>query len=378
MPILGNVGHAQDIPLTDGHMGDVLAAKGNFAGNHRLQARETVHQLRLAIAIDTGDAHDLALAHLKAHIPHGVLFMQLAGHGQMLHIQHHVSGICRTLHHMEIHIMAHHHGAELLHTGVLGLHSADVLTLTQHSTAVGHGHDLVKLVGNEQDGLSLCGQIPHDLHELIDLLGGQHGGRLVENEDLILPVQHLQNFGTLLHTHGDVLDECIGVNLQPIPLTELHNLGTGLFFLQKAHLCGLHTHDDVIQHSKALHQLKVLVYHTDTQGICIIGVFNGHLHAVLFDDALLSLVQAEQNAHQRRFARAVFAQQSMDLTLLQLKRDVVIGDDTGKPFCNVQHFNCIRSVQFFALPSVFMARRYLQDTGTETTIDSISILYFPP
>ena len=69
---------------------------------------------------------------------------------------------------------------------------------------------------------------------------------------------------------------------------------------------------------------------------------------------------------------------TVDLTLLQLKRDVVIGDDTGKPFCDVQHFNCIRSIQVFALPSVFMARRNSQDAGTETTIDSISILYFTP
>ena len=85
-----------------------------------------------------------------------------------------------------------------------------------------------------------------------------------------------------------------------------------------------------------------MVHHADTQGVGVVGILDGHHLAVLLDDALLRLVQAEQHAHQRGLARAVFTQQGVDLALLQLKGDVVVGDNTGEPFRDVQHFNGIR------------------------------------
>ena len=73
-------------------------------------------------------------------------------------------------------------------------------------------------------------------------------------------------------------------------------------------LRGLHAHDDIVQHGEALHQLEVLVDHADAQRVGIVGVLDADLHAVLPDGALLRLIQAEQDAHQRGLAGAVFAQ----------------------------------------------------------------------
>ena len=77
-----------------------------------------------------------------------------------------------------------------------------------------HSHDLVELVGDEEDGLPLLGKAPHDLHELVDLLGGQHGGGLVEDQNLIVPVEHLQDLGSLLHTNGDVLHLGVQIHME--------------------------------------------------------------------------------------------------------------------------------------------------------------------
>ena len=329
MAILRDVGHAHDVPLADGHFGDVLPVEGDLAGYHRLKAGQAVDKLRLAVAVDTGEADDLAPAHLQAHVLDGVVLVHLAGHGHVGHVQHHLAGLGGLLLHVEADVAPHHHGGKLLHGGVLRLHGADVLALAQDGAAVGHGHDLVELVGDEQDALGL-----------------------IENENLIVPVQHFQNLGALLHTHGDVLDQRVRVDLQAVFLAERDDLLPSLLLLQEAAFCGLHAHDDVVQHGEAFHQLEVLVHHADAQGVGVVGILDGYLHAVLFDDALLGLIQTEQHAHQRGFARAVFAQQGVDLTLLQLKRDVVVGDDTGKPLCDVQHFDCKRCVQVFALPSV--------------------------
>jgi hypothetical protein len=38
----------------------------------------------------------------------------------------------------------------------------------------------------------------------------------------------------------------------------------------------------------------------------------------------------------------------MDLTLLQLKRDIIVGDNTGEPLGDVKHFDCVWILQ--ALP----------------------------
>ena len=51
------------------------------------------------------------------------------------------------------------------------------------------------------------------------------------------------------------------------------------------------------------------------------------------------------------FPGAVFSQQRMDLALFELQGNVIIGDNSRKPLCDVQHLYCIRCVQAFALPS---------------------------
>ena len=220
---------------------------------------------------------------------------------------------------VEIDVAPHHHGGELLHRDVLGLHRADVLALAQHRAPVGHGHDLRQLVGDEQYALALRRQVLHDLHQLVDLLGRQHGGGFVEDQDFVVPVQHLQDLGALLHAHGDVGDLCVRVHLQAVALRQFEHTLARLGLLQEAQLAGgLHAEYDVVQHGKAFHELEVLVDHADAQVVGVVGVVDLNDLAVLLDRALLGLVQPEQHAHQRRFTRAVLAQQGVDLAFFQL------------------------------------------------------------
>ena len=70
----------------------------------------------------------------------------------------------------ELHVPAHHHAGQLFTAGLGDVHRADVFALPQDRAAVRHGHDLIQLVGDEQDGFALCRQVLHDLHQLVDLL----------------------------------------------------------------------------------------------------------------------------------------------------------------------------------------------------------------
>ena len=345
MAVLGDVAHAEQALLADGQVRDVLPAHGDLTAAERLQTGQAVDQLRLAVAVDTGDADDLAAAHLKADVLDGVVLMHLARDGHVLDVEHDLAGLTGGLFHMEIDAAADHHGRQLLHRGVLRLDGADVLTLAQNRAAVRDGHDLRELVGDEEDGLALLGEVLHDLHQLVDLLRRQHGRRLVENENLIVAVEHLQDLRALLHADGDVLDERVGVNLQAILLREGHDLLARLFLLQEAVPRRLHAHNDVVEHRETLHKLEVLVHHADAEGIGVVGVLDGNDLTVFLDDALLRLVHTEQDGHQGRFACAVFAQQRVDLSVPELQGNVVVGDDPREAFCNIQHLNSILRFQ---------------------------------
>jgi hypothetical protein len=234
---------------------------------------------------------------------------------------------------------ADHHAAQFFLGGVGGLHGAHVAALAQHGHPIGDLHDLVQLMGNKQDALALPGQAPHDLHQFFDLLRGQHGGRLVEDQHLIVAVEHLKNFYALLHSHGDVLDLGVQIHLQAVAFGQLLHLFAGRLFLQEAHFGVLRSEDDVVQYGEHVDQLEMLVHHADVQSGSVVGVVDLHLYAVFFDDAFFRLIQAEQDAHQRRFARSVFSQQSMDLALFQLQRHIIIGFNARKFLGDVQHFD---------------------------------------
>ena len=85
----------------------------------------------------------------------------------------------------------------------------------------------------------------------------------------------------------------------------------------------------------------MLMNHADAQRCGIVRVVDMDFLTVLFDDALLRLVQSEQDAHQRGFACAVFAKQGMDLPPLKLQGDIVIGLDPRELLGDVQHLDYI-------------------------------------
>ena len=254
----------------------------------------------------------------------------------------------RALFHVEIDIAADHHGRKLLRGGVRGLDGADAFALAQDRDAVRDLHDLVELMGDEEDALALGREVLHDLHELFDLLRGQDRRRLVEDEDLVVAVEHFEDLGALLHADGDILDDGVGVDVQAVFFRQVDDLFPRLLLLQEAHFVRLDAEDDVVEDGEAFDQLEVLVDHADAERVGVVRVADLDLAAVLVDLAFLRLVKAEEDAHERRFACAVFTEQGVDLTLFELQGDVVVGDDTGETFCDVEHLDRVLRFQVFS------------------------------
>jgi hypothetical protein len=62
----------------------------------------------------------------------------------------------------------------------------------------------------------------------------------------------------------------------------------------------------------------VLVNHTDSQGIRVIGVIDGNTFPIFVNLPLLRLVKPEKHTHQGGFSRAIFPEQRMDFPFFQL------------------------------------------------------------
>ena len=351
VPVLRDVGHLL-AALSYLRVGNIVPAQLHGAAAGLLQAGQAVYQLGLAVAINARDTQDLPAARGKGHIVHGVLLVQLAGHGKVLYLQHRLAGLRRGFLHLQLDRAAHHHIAQLLLVGLGRIDGADIFALAQYGAAVRHRHDLIEFMTDKEDALALLGQVAHDLHQLIDLLRGQYGGRLIKDKDLIIAVQHLQDLHPLLHTDGDILHLGVHVNGKPVFFRELLHLLPGFFLLQKAQLGVLRPQDDVIQHGKNINELEVLVHHADAQCRGVIGVIDLYRHAVFADLSFFRLVQAKEHAHQRTFARTVFAQQRVDLPAPQLQGNIVICLNAGELLGDVKHFNnVIIVVVLFHAPS---------------------------
>ena len=209
-------------------------------------------------------------------------------------------------------------------------------------------------MGNEEDRFALIAEVLHDRHQFLDLLRRQHGCRLVEDQDFIVPVKHLEDLGALLHADRDVLDLCIRVDAEAVLVRQGHDFLPGLVLLKEAPPRRLNAQDDVFKYREALDQFKMLVDHADAEIIGIIRVHDLNRLSVLADLPHFSLIEAKEDAHQSGFSGAVLTQQRVDLATLQLKCDVVVGDDARKHFCDVKHLNCIWCLRQTAHPFLLL------------------------
>ena len=298
VPVLRDMAHPGMAALVDCGMGNVMPAKSNPAGGDFFQPRNGIHQVRLSISINAGNANDFSFAHAEGYVMHRVMVVQFGGHAQLFHPEDLFPGLSRFLFHHQLHGASHHHAAKLLLGGIAGIHRADALPLTQHSYPVRYGHDFIELVADEQNALALALQPRHDLHELLDFLRGEHRRGLIKNQHFIIPIQHFQDLHPLLHAHRDVFHLGVQVNLQAIAVGKLLYLFTCFLLSQKAQLGIFRTQDDVIQHGEHVDELEVLVHHADMQRSSIVGIVNADLFPVLFDDPRFRLIQAKQHAHQ--------------------------------------------------------------------------------
>ena len=199
-----------------------------------------------------------------------------------------------------------------------------VLPAPQDGDALGDLEDLVQLVGDEDDRLSLGLERLDDLEELARLLRREDCGRLVEDEDLGAAVERLQDLDPLLHADADRLDAGVGPDREAEPLGELADALLRLALVDERALRRLSGEDDVLRHGHHRDEHEVLVHHADPRVDRLARRVDAQRFAVQPKLALVRVVEPVEDVHQRGLAGAVLSEKCVHFALAQVEVDPVV------------------------------------------------------
>ena len=176
---------------------------GSLPGVGRVEPDQRLGQLGLAVALHAGERVDLAAAHGEATRRRRAPRRSSSTTVTPSTSSTDVAGLGRLLVDGELHRPADHQRGQLVgRVGRLGL--ADDLAAADHGDRVGDRADLAQLVGDEDDRRAAVAQRAHDRDQLVGLLRREHGGRLVQDQQLGVAAQRLDDLDPLLDADRQV------------------------------------------------------------------------------------------------------------------------------------------------------------------------------
>ena len=278
-----------------------------------------------------------------------------------------LAGILALIHQL-FHLAADHQLGDLHHAGVLDLPPGHEFPVPQYGQAIRHRHHLVQPVGDKDNRDPPVCDLPHNGQQPLRFAFREHGGGLVEHQQLDagfidLPgdlhklhitdgqPRHLDVFADV---HADIVQGLAGVRRHP-----LHIQGLQVLAKDPAHdgrMADLPAHLDVFRNGKTRDEHKFLMHHADAKVHRVLGRIDDGWLAVDFHRTLkparaMDDGHAEQDIHQGGFPRAVFAHQRVDLPCFHFQIDVFEDPVAIIFFGNIVHSEDIWS---FQIPSSYI------------------------
>jgi len=134
--------------------------------------------------------------------------------------------------------------------------------------------------------------------QLWNLLGGEHGGRLIEDQHRDVAVEQLEDFDLLAGGDGDVADQRIRVQIELEFFNFCPDQLAGAFLVDPPETVGrLHTEDDVLPDGVLGDQDDLLVDHADPGGDGFARFSEVDLPAAVEDAPLIEWHQAVEHFH---------------------------------------------------------------------------------
>ena len=310
------------------------------------QVRDDLDKLLLSVSVDAGQTYDLACMNRQIQILQNRQPSVVAGL-QIVNLKDRFAGLRGFLVYRQTDLVTDHHIRELRLSDIRDLYRVDVLPAPDNRAFVGRGFNFPELVRDDNDGLAVIHESVHDTDEVFDFLGRQNRRRFVENQDIDPAVQSLQYFNTLLHAHSDIGDLRVGIHLQSVAGDQLFDfLLRALQVEDSAALRRFLSEDDILSDCKVFDEHEMLMDHADAVADRDGRIFDVDLFAVQVDFTAVLAVESVQNVHQRRFARAVFAEDRVNGSLFYIQLYVIEGPAGAEGLRNIVHLNCVFFIWF--------------------------------
>ena len=196
--------------------------------------------------------------------------------------------------------------------------------VAQHRDVVADLEDLVHLVGDVDQRDALLLEHAHHRKELLDLLGHERGGGLVQYDDLGVVGDGLCDLAHLALGDRHVAHGRVQVDREAELAEEVGCLLAHAALVNDAQRVRREAAEEQVVLDVAVQALvELLVHHRDAVLERVLGTGEGDLLAVEQDGSLVLLVGAEQAVHHRGLACAVLAHEAHDGAAPNVEVDVV-------------------------------------------------------
>ena len=216
-------------------------------------------------------------------------------------------------------ILAHHVAHDPVKVDVrtrrIGRHGP----VAQHDRMVGDRQRFFQVMRDIDDADPPRRQVADHLEQHLDLAGRQRAGRFVHDQDAAVHRQGAGDFHDLLLAQAQFLDRGQGID---ILLQFLHQDADLAFLLSEIDAHGaaqFAPHEDVVADRQVGGQRQFLVDDGNAPVAGLVRVGKADRPAVQDDLPGGGLDHARQDLHQRRFARAVLAEQGGDLAAMDVE-----------------------------------------------------------
>ena len=216
--------------------------------------------------------------------------------------------------------------SQLLGVGLGRFQRRDASAPADHHNIIADFHNLIQVMGNQDNGLAVLRQSPEAFEQITGFLGREHCRRLIQNKDLRTAVKNLQNLHLLLQSNSQASGRRVKRHLHAKPFLQIQNVFSRLFIIQGNTPRGLHAQDDVFQYAQLIDQHKMLVHHSDFQADGIPAGAEAHMLAPDLDLPAGRGLQPIENIHQRGFSRAILPHQTHHGPLADSHGNIVVGD----------------------------------------------------
>ena len=166
------------------------------------------------------------------------------------------------------HIPANHKTRNISRSQITDIMRAHMSSGAHDGDPVAESHDLIDLMGDEYDGISIVLQHFELIKQLVCLLRSKHSCRLVKNDQLGIPEQYLEYLCFLFLTNRDVTHQLVCLDVESVFLSELVDFFDCVLPIEKDTVVRFRTDNDILSNRERIRQIKVLIDHSDPKSNC--------------------------------------------------------------------------------------------------------------